>query len=88
MRDYDHGTILPSLNVIFKRTNTVHHYKTRGAAGGNLYYTKVNSTKYGVCSFKFQGIHILNSLKTKYLQRHLIQEKICKIVKILFFIGI
>ena len=63
MWDYDHGTIPPSLNVLFKRTNTVHNYKTRGAAGGNLYYTKVNSTKYGVCSFKYQGIHILNSLE-------------------------
>ena len=35
MWDYDHGTIPPSLNVLFKRTNTVHNYKTRGAAGGN-----------------------------------------------------
>ena len=63
MWDYDHGIIPPSLNVLFRRTNTVHNYKTRGTAGGNLYYTKVNSTKYGVCSFKYQGIHILNSLK-------------------------
>ena len=63
MWDYDHATIPPSLNVLFRRTDSVHNYKTRGAAGGNLYYTKVNSTKYGVCSFKYQGIHILNSLK-------------------------
>ena len=28
MWDYDHGTIPPSLNVLFKRTNTVHNYKT------------------------------------------------------------
>ena len=28
---------------------TLHNYKMRGAAEGNLYYTKVNSTKYGVC---------------------------------------
>ena len=63
MWDYDHGTIPLSLNVLFRRTNTVHNCKTRGAAGGNLCYTKVNSTKYGVCSFKYQGIHILNSLK-------------------------
>ena len=63
MWNYDHGTI-PPLNVLFKRTNNVHNYKTRGAAERNLYYTKVNSTKYGVCSFKYQGIHILNSLKS------------------------
>ena len=25
MWDYDHGTIPPSLNVLFKRTNTVHN---------------------------------------------------------------
>ena len=42
---------------------TLYTNKTRGAAGGNLYYIKVNSTKYSVCSFKYQGIHILNSLK-------------------------
>ena len=41
MWDYDHGTIPPSLNVLFRRTNTVHNYKTRGAAGGNFYYTKL-----------------------------------------------
>ena len=60
MWDYDHGTIPPSLNVLFKRTNTVHNNKTRGAASGNLYYTKVNSTKYVVYLFQYQGIHILN----------------------------
>ena len=86
MWDYDHGT-LPSLNVLFRRTNTVHNYKMRGAAGGNLYYTKVNSTKYSVCLFKYQGIHILNSLKkTNYLQRHTIQEEIYKRLKILFLL--
>ena len=77
------------LLMFYLRELTLHNYKTRGAAGGNLYYTKVNSTKYGVCSFQYQGIHILNSLKkTKYLQRHAIQEEICKRLKILFFIGI
>ena len=54
MWDYDHGTIPPSPNVLFKRTNTVHNYKTCRAAEGNLYYTTVNSTKYGVCSLSIK----------------------------------
>ena len=89
MWDYDYGTIPPSLNVLFKRTNTVHNYKTCGASGGNLYYTKFNSPKYGVCSFKYQGIHILNSLKKLNIYKDTQpKKKNCKRLKILFLIGI
>ena len=89
MWDYAHGTIPPSLNVLFRRTNTVHNYKTRGAAGSNLYSTKVNSTKYGVCSFKYQGIHILNSLKKLNIYKDTqSKKKFVKDLKSYFFIAI
>ena len=45
------ANIFASLALRVKRTNT----------GGYLYYTIVNSTKYGVCSFKYQRIQILNN---------------------------
>ena len=63
MWDYDHGIIPFSLKDLFKRSNLVHNYRTRGASKGSLYYCKVNTTKYGIKSFKYQGIHILNNLK-------------------------
>ena len=63
MWDYDHGIIPSSLKDLFKRSNLVHNYRTRGASKGSLYYCKVNTTKYGIKSFKYQGIHILNNLK-------------------------
>ena len=68
---WDHGTIPPSP----KRTNTAHNYKTREAAGGNLYYTKVISTKYGVCSFNYQGIPFLNSLKKLNIYKDMQSKK-------------
>ena len=37
MWDYDHG-IIPPPKFLFKRTNTVHNYKTCWVAKGNLYY--------------------------------------------------
>ena len=63
MWDYDHDIIPSSLKDLFKRSNIVHKYGTRGATRGNLYYSKVNNTKYGINSFKYQGIQILNNLQ-------------------------
>ena len=63
MWDYDHDIIPSSLKDLFKRSNIVHKYGTRGATRGNLYYSKVNTTKYGINSFKYQGIQILNNLQ-------------------------
>ena len=63
MWDFDHNSLPSSLRDNFKRANTVHHYKTRGALGGNLYHTKVNTQRYGIKAFKYQGIQVLNSLK-------------------------
>ena len=62
MWDYDHNTIPIHLKSFFLRSNVVHNYGTRGAARGNLYYTKVNTTSYGLKSFKIQGVKILNEL--------------------------
>ena len=63
MWDYDHDIIPSSLKDLLKRSNIVHKYGTRGATRGNLYYSKVNTTKYGINSFKYQGIQILNNLQ-------------------------
>ena len=40
-----------------------HTYNTRTAAKGSLQYYKVNTSKYGLKSFKYQGIKILSDLK-------------------------
>ena len=63
MWDYDHDTLPESLKAHFKRANLVHNYSTRSASKGSLFYGKVNTTKYGIQSFKCQGIKVLNGLK-------------------------
>ena len=63
MWDYDHDTLPLSLRQYFKRSNTVHNHKTRGASRGNLHHTKVNTLSYGIKAFKYQGIQVLNKLK-------------------------
>ena len=63
MWDYNHDTLPSSLMDCFVRTSCIHNYKTRGALHGNLYHTKVNTIKYGINAFKYQGIHALNNFK-------------------------
>ena len=63
MWDYDHDIITSSLKGLFKRSNSVHKYGTREATRGNLYYSKVNTTKCGINSLTYQGIQILNNLQ-------------------------
>ena len=63
MWDYDHDTLPESLKTHFKRANLVHNYCTRSASKGSLFYGKVNTNKYGIQSFKYQGIKVLNGLK-------------------------
>ena len=63
MWDYDHDILPISLKMHFKKANLVHNYSTRAASKGNLHYVKVNTTKYGINSFKYQGVKILNDLK-------------------------
>ena len=60
---YDHDVLPLSLRSHFKRANLVHTYNTRTSAKGSLYYSEVNTSKYGLKSFKYQGIKILNDLK-------------------------
>ena len=63
MWDYDHNTLPVSLKSLFKRSNLIHNYSTRAASKGKLHYTKVNTNKHGIKSFKYQGVKILNDLK-------------------------
>ena len=60
MWDYDHNMLpLPQIQCF----TSIHNYKTRSALRGNLYHAKVNTFKYGLKSFKYQGVQVLNSLK-------------------------
>ena len=63
MWDYDHDILPPSLKTYFKKANIVHNYRTRSASKGSLYCSKVNTSKFGIKSFKYQGVKILNDLK-------------------------
>ena len=56
MCDYDHDVLPLSLGSYFKRANLVHTY-------GSLHYSKVNTSKYGLKSFKYQGLKFLMTLK-------------------------
>ena len=74
MWDYDHNTLPLSLRDHFKRANLVHNYRTRAASKGSLHHCKVNTYKHGIKSFKYQGIKILNDLKSMRIY----QDAICK----------
>ena len=63
MWDYDHKSLPAALTQKFTRLDNIHNVKTRGAVKGNLYLPKVNTTRYGMKSFKYQGVEILNNLK-------------------------
>ena len=63
MWDFDHDSLPVALTQKFTRLDSIHSVRTRGALKGNLYLPKVNSTKYGMKSFKYQGVKILNNLK-------------------------
>ena len=56
MWDYDHNVLPSSLTQCFTRSSRIHNYKTRGALRGNLFHTKVNTIKYGIKAFRYQGI--------------------------------
>ena len=74
MWDYDHDTLPTSLKPHFKRVNLVHNYSTRSAIKGNLYYSKVYTSKYGIKSFKYQGVKILNYLKSMDIYQNAISK--------------
>ena len=82
MWDYDHNTLPPSLKSYFKRANLVHSYSTQAASKGRLHYTKVNTVKYGIKSFKYQGLKVLNDLKkTSIYQNSRTKSKFLKDLK-------
>ena len=69
MWEYDY--VLPSsLTKCFTRSNHIHTYKTCGASHGNLYHTKVNTSKYDIKAFKYQGVQVLNNLKKLDIYRN------------------
>ena len=70
MWDYDHDTLPESLKAHFKRANLVHNYSTRSASKRSLFYGKDNITKYGIQSFKYQGIKVLNGLKNMSIYQY------------------
>ena len=74
MWDYDHDTLPTSLKPHFKRVNLVHNYATRSAINGNLYYSKAYTSKYGIKSFKYQGVKILNYLKSMDIYQNAISK--------------
>ena len=82
MWEYDHNTLPLSLKSYFKRANLVHNYSTRAASKGSLHYNKVNTVKYGIKSFKYQGLKILNDLKkTSIYQNSRTKSKFLKDLK-------
>ena len=48
MWDYGSNDLSEHLGNYFKRSNLVHNYEIRGAAKGNLFYSKVNTLSYGI----------------------------------------
>ena len=75
MWDYDHNTLPSSLRAHFKRSNLVHNYRTRAATKGNLHHCKVRTLKYGIKSFKYQGVKILNDLKNMSIYQDATNKK-------------
>jgi len=62
MWDYDHDILPPSLNVYFTKVNQIHNYSTRAASKGSLFYDKINTTTFGIRSFKYQGLKVFNDM--------------------------
>ena len=76
MWDYDHDSLPISLKMHFKKTNVVHNYSTRAASKGNLYLNKVNTVKYGIKSFRYQGVKVLNDLKNMSIYKNIVKKSI------------
>ena len=69
MWDYDHDILPVALTTYFQKTSTMHSYRTRMAIQGKLFPTKVNTIKYGIKSFQYQGMKTLNELKNQTFYR-------------------
>ena len=74
MWDYDHNTLPISLIGNFKRANLLHNYSTRAASKGCLHYSKINTSKFGLKSFKYQGVKVLNKLKNMDIYQNAISK--------------
>ena len=70
MWDYGHESLPQHLSLYFKRSNLVHNYETRSASKGNLFFCKVNTSSYGIKSFKYQGVKTLNHLLSKEIYQN------------------
>ena len=79
MWDYDHDILPPALKLHFKRTNLVLNYSARAASTGCLHYSKVNTTKYGINSFKYQGVKIFNDLKKINIYQNNVSKSIIQL---------
>lgn len=69
MWDYDHNRPPSSLSQKFKKISTMHYLNTRASSHGKLYCPKVNTNKYGMKSFKYQGAKVLNDIKKMDIYR-------------------
>ena len=74
MWDYDHNTLPLALLKWSLKDNLVHNYRTRAVSKGSLHHCKVHTYKHGIKSFKYQGIKILNDLKSMRIY----QDATCK----------
>ena len=63
MWDFDHKTLPNALNSLFNKTRDTHSYGTRFANADKLTVERVNTSKYGLMSFKVIGANKLNELK-------------------------
>ena len=53
---------LAQFKSCFTPATSVHDYNTRYASGGNLALPNINTTHYGICSIKFYGAKLSNSV--------------------------
>ena len=58
---WSHKLLPPCFSEYFKFTSSVHSHSTRQSCNRNLY---VDTTQYGLCSLKFAGPRLWNSLPT------------------------
>ena len=54
----------PCFSKYFNFTSSVHSYSTRQSHNRNLHVASVNTSQYGLCSLKFTGPRLWNSLPT------------------------
>ena len=63
MWDFDHNSLPNALNSLFNKTRNTHSHGWRFANADKLVIERVNTSKYGLMSFKVIGANKLNKLK-------------------------